>query len=162
LEVNILPGLNPKISDLCIIANAEGMSYQDLILEQFLGTFQSTDESIINLTFPFKEAETYEAQTLFIHVDWRPYPAWASIVQFSWRECANPVHELNARSDADGYFLTYRPYRDIASSGINCYCPPHASSIEYGCPNPYTLDPGDEYSPTAGIDCHADRPPCHT
>jgi D-alanine-D-alanine ligase len=33
LEINTLPGLNPKVSDLCIVAAAEGMPYQDLITE---------------------------------------------------------------------------------------------------------------------------------
>jgi D-alanine-D-alanine ligase len=33
LEINTLPGLNPEISDLCIMANAEGLAYEDLILE---------------------------------------------------------------------------------------------------------------------------------
>ena len=33
LEINTLPGLTPEFSDLCVIANADGLSYQDLILE---------------------------------------------------------------------------------------------------------------------------------
>lgn len=33
LEINTLPGLNPKISDLCIMAAAEGMAYEILITE---------------------------------------------------------------------------------------------------------------------------------
>jgi D-alanine-D-alanine ligase len=33
LEINTLPGLNPIVSDLCIIAQAEGMHYTDLINE---------------------------------------------------------------------------------------------------------------------------------
>lgn len=33
LEINTLPGLNPKISDLCIMAAAEGMEYRTLITE---------------------------------------------------------------------------------------------------------------------------------
>jgi D-alanine-D-alanine ligase len=33
LEINPLPGLTPDYSDLCLIANAEGISYADLILE---------------------------------------------------------------------------------------------------------------------------------
>ena len=33
LEINTLPGLNPEISDLCIMAKAEGFAYNDLILE---------------------------------------------------------------------------------------------------------------------------------
>jgi D-alanine-D-alanine ligase len=33
LEINTLPGLTPGFSDLCVIGGAEGISYQDLILE---------------------------------------------------------------------------------------------------------------------------------
>jgi D-alanine-D-alanine ligase len=33
MEINTLPGLNPAISDICIMADAEGMSYNTLILE---------------------------------------------------------------------------------------------------------------------------------
>lgn len=33
LEINTLPGLNPIVSDLCIMARAEGMCYTDLINE---------------------------------------------------------------------------------------------------------------------------------
>ncbi len=33
LEINSLPGLSPGFSDLCVIAQAEGLTYQDLILE---------------------------------------------------------------------------------------------------------------------------------
>lgn len=33
LEINTLPGLNPQVSDLCIMANAEGMPYKVLITE---------------------------------------------------------------------------------------------------------------------------------
>lgn len=33
LEINTLPGLNPAISDLCIMADAEGLEYKTLILE---------------------------------------------------------------------------------------------------------------------------------
>jgi D-alanine-D-alanine ligase len=33
LEINTLPGLTPEFSDLCVIANADGLSYKDLILE---------------------------------------------------------------------------------------------------------------------------------
>jgi D-alanine-D-alanine ligase len=31
LEINTLPGMNPDISDLCIMARAEGMQYSDLV-----------------------------------------------------------------------------------------------------------------------------------
>lgn len=33
LEINTLPGLNPSISDICIMAAAEGMVYDDLVSE---------------------------------------------------------------------------------------------------------------------------------
>ncbi|MEJ5314737.1 MULTISPECIES: hypothetical protein [Anaerolinea] len=33
MEINTLPGLTPGFSDLCVIAQAEGLSYRDLILE---------------------------------------------------------------------------------------------------------------------------------
>ncbi len=33
LEINTLPGLTPGFSDLCVIAEAEGLSYTDLVLE---------------------------------------------------------------------------------------------------------------------------------
>ena len=33
MEINSLPGLSPGFSDLCVIANAEGISYRNLILE---------------------------------------------------------------------------------------------------------------------------------
>jgi D-alanine-D-alanine ligase len=33
IEINTLPGLTPDFSDLCVIANADGIRYEDLILE---------------------------------------------------------------------------------------------------------------------------------
>ena len=33
IEINTLPGLSPGFSDLCVIANAEGISYENLLLE---------------------------------------------------------------------------------------------------------------------------------
>jgi D-alanine-D-alanine ligase len=33
VEINSLPGLSPGFSDLCVIANAEGITYRQLILE---------------------------------------------------------------------------------------------------------------------------------
>lgn len=33
IEINTLPGLTPDFSDLCMIANADGLTYRDLILE---------------------------------------------------------------------------------------------------------------------------------
>ena len=33
LEINTLPGLNPAVSDLCIMARAEDLPYEAFILE---------------------------------------------------------------------------------------------------------------------------------
>jgi D-alanine-D-alanine ligase len=33
IEINTLPGLTPEFSDLCVIARAEGLTYQEIILE---------------------------------------------------------------------------------------------------------------------------------
>jgi len=33
IEINTLPGLTPGFSDLCVIANSEGITYRDLIIE---------------------------------------------------------------------------------------------------------------------------------
>jgi D-alanine-D-alanine ligase len=33
LEINTLPGMTPSFSDLCLMSDAEGLSYRDLILE---------------------------------------------------------------------------------------------------------------------------------
>ena len=33
MEINTLPGLNPAISDICIMADAESLSYNTLITE---------------------------------------------------------------------------------------------------------------------------------
>jgi D-alanine-D-alanine ligase len=33
MEINTLPGLNPTVSDMCIMARAEGLAYEHLILE---------------------------------------------------------------------------------------------------------------------------------
>ena len=52
IEINTLPGLTPDFSDLCIIANAEGLSYTDLILEiLYLGA------SRYNLVEPTRQHE---------------------------------------------------------------------------------------------------------
>jgi len=52
IEINTLPGLTPDFSDLCVIANAEGLSYNDLILEiLYLGA------SRFNLVEPIQQHE---------------------------------------------------------------------------------------------------------
>ncbi len=33
LEINTLPGMTPEFSDLCVIAKADGLTYQDIVLE---------------------------------------------------------------------------------------------------------------------------------
>ncbi len=52
LEINSLPGLSPGFSDLCVIAQAEGISYTDLILEiLYLGAsrFGLLQQASVNL-----------------------------------------------------------------------------------------------------------------
>jgi D-alanine-D-alanine ligase len=52
LEINSLPGLSPGFSDLCVLANADGISYTELILEiLYLGA------SRFGLVQPFDEAQ---------------------------------------------------------------------------------------------------------
>jgi D-alanine-D-alanine ligase len=55
IEINSLPGLSPGFSDLCVIAHAEGLTYQDLILEiLYLGA------SRFGMLQPADEAEPVE------------------------------------------------------------------------------------------------------
>jgi D-alanine-D-alanine ligase len=57
LEINTLPGLTPGFSDLCVLANAGGISYQELILEiLYLGA------SRFGLIEKAEEVETEMAQ----------------------------------------------------------------------------------------------------
>jgi D-alanine-D-alanine ligase len=63
LEINTLPGLNPGLSDLCIMAAAEGMSYETLITEiLYLGAAR--------FGLPFTVAKVPESQAFP-----RPQPA---------------------------------------------------------------------------------------
>jgi D-alanine-D-alanine ligase len=58
LEINSLPGLSPGFSDLCVIADAEGISYQDLILEILylgasrFGLLPAADEASLMVPVP--------------------------------------------------------------------------------------------------------------
>ena len=58
LEINSLPGLSPGFSDLCVIANAEGIAYRELILEILYlgasryGLVQKSTEIQPDLEFP--------------------------------------------------------------------------------------------------------------
>jgi D-alanine-D-alanine ligase len=58
LEINSLPGLSPGFSDLCVIAEAEGLTYQDLILEILylgasrFGLLQLMDETSLQVRVP--------------------------------------------------------------------------------------------------------------
>jgi len=66
LEINSLPGLTPGFSDLCVLANAEGISYTDLILEiLYLGA------SRFGLVQPTDE----------VHIARQRLPQWASVYQ---------------------------------------------------------------------------------
>jgi D-alanine-D-alanine ligase len=57
LEINSLPGLSPGFSDLCVIGQAEGLTYQDLILEiLYLGA------SRFGLLQPAGEAQSVEIE----------------------------------------------------------------------------------------------------
>lgn len=64
LEINSLPGLSPGFSDLCVIANAQGISYQDLILEiLYLGASRYGLVEKSQEVFPELEFQaTYPAQ----------------------------------------------------------------------------------------------------
>jgi D-alanine-D-alanine ligase len=62
IEINSLPGLSPGFSDLCVIANAAGISYTELILEiLYLGASRygllSTPDSLH--TFPLEALQPY-------------------------------------------------------------------------------------------------------
>ncbi len=58
IEINSLPGLSPGFSDLCVISQAEGLSYTDLILEILylgasrFGLLQSAAEGFESLPVP--------------------------------------------------------------------------------------------------------------
>jgi D-alanine-D-alanine ligase len=63
MEINTLPGLNPLVSDLCIMAAAEGMLYKDLITEilylaaeRFGLPISSTKEIVPPVSISWREA----------------------------------------------------------------------------------------------------------
>ena len=57
IEINTLPGLTPAFSDLCLIANAEGITYTDLILEiLYLGASRWGMLEARELTLALKKA----------------------------------------------------------------------------------------------------------
>lgn len=62
MEINTLPGLNPALSDLCIMAAAEGLNYQVLITEilylaaeRYGLAFSSICESLFQYTSPLPQ-----------------------------------------------------------------------------------------------------------
>ena len=56
LEINTLPGFNPHLSDLCIMASAEGTSYNTLITEiLYLAAERYRLPYILHATTPFPE-----------------------------------------------------------------------------------------------------------
>ncbi len=58
LEINSLPGLSPGFSDLCVISEAEGLSYTSLILEILylgasrFGLLQPAGEEMVRMHVP--------------------------------------------------------------------------------------------------------------
>ena len=69
MEINTLPGLNPLISDLCIMAAAEGMVYDDLITEILYLSAERFGLPFdrLEITEPVEEADLAEAE---------PVPVW--------------------------------------------------------------------------------------
>jgi D-alanine-D-alanine ligase len=68
LEINTLPGLNPIVSDLCIMAQAEGIPYTDLINEiLYLAVERYVQES------KGHERRTRVLQSSMVHA-WAPVP----------------------------------------------------------------------------------------
>ncbi len=57
LEINTLPGLNPKVSDVCIMARAEGLPYETLISEILLLAAQRYELSLPVLSMPWTAGE---------------------------------------------------------------------------------------------------------
>jgi D-alanine-D-alanine ligase len=57
IEINTLPGLTPDFSDLCLIANAEGITYTELVLEiLYLGASRWGMLEARELALPLKKA----------------------------------------------------------------------------------------------------------
>ena len=72
MEINSLPGLSPGFSDLCVIANAGGLTYRDLILEiLYLGA------SRFGLLQLNSEAEALAYDILGYHKIFKPSRQWA-------------------------------------------------------------------------------------
>lgn len=61
LEINTLPGLNPRVSDLCIMARAEGFHYSDLI-NQVL--YQAMERSVEAASFGAGAARLFQPTAL--------------------------------------------------------------------------------------------------
>ena len=56
LEINTLPGFNPQLSDLCLMASAEGMPYNTLITEiLYLAAERNKLPYILHPGSPFTE-----------------------------------------------------------------------------------------------------------
>lgn len=68
IEINSLPGLSPGFSDLCVIGNAEGLSYEDLILEILylgasrFGLLQPAGEESLSVAVKVPEMACLQAQ----------------------------------------------------------------------------------------------------
>jgi D-alanine-D-alanine ligase len=64
LEINTLPGLNPKVSDVCIMARAEGLPYETLISEILLLAAQRYELPLTVLSMPWTVGEEGEGLPL--------------------------------------------------------------------------------------------------
>jgi D-alanine-D-alanine ligase len=71
MEINTLPGLNPELSDLCIMAASEGMVYDDLISEILYLAAERNG-------LPFDRLEAPHAVATEALVETTSVPAWNS------------------------------------------------------------------------------------
>jgi len=69
MEINTLPGLNPQLSDLCIMAASEGMVYDDLISEILYLAAE-------RYGLPFDRLEAHEVVSAEALAEAESVPAW--------------------------------------------------------------------------------------
>jgi D-alanine-D-alanine ligase len=81
MEINTLPGLNPEVSDLCIMAASEGITYEVLITEILYLAAERNG-------FPFVRARKSSSESF-----------QSAVYQFTQRVKANLMSPLSARSN---------------------------------------------------------------
>ncbi len=64
MEINTLPGLNPSLSDLCIMAAAEGMPYHELITEILYLAAE-------RFSMPFDSINEFQAEPIFLQLEYQ-------------------------------------------------------------------------------------------